>query len=150
MFNVWVETNKQPKAVFDWIKLKFNSRLNEEQVKQINIKIDSFCSHATQKWKKNGRSLQNMITYESHWLGMDIVFALSNVSHKGRPTVSYSEGSERQKRRLASEVCSQQSGNTSLLLHAASISTRASKDNDLKYILTEAVKSPTRPKKLKN
>ncbi|XP_036322559.1 uncharacterized protein LOC118736614 [Rhagoletis pomonella] len=34
-----------------------------------------------------------MMKYDSRWLGMDNVFALSNVSHKGRPTVSYSETS---------------------------------------------------------
>ena len=53
---------------------------------------------------------------------------------KGRPSFSYSEGSVRRKRKIASVVSSAQGNDAKLLIHAASIAAHSSKENDLNFV----------------
>lgn len=68
---------------------------------------------------------------------------------KGRPYVGYSKGNERQKRKMSSEVSSEQENDTKLLIHGASISANLSKENDLNFILKKAASSPFEPSRMR-
>ncbi|XP_046808102.1 uncharacterized protein LOC124420131 [Lucilia cuprina] len=118
----------------------------------IRKKINNFCARANQKWIANNRNRFRFEKNEKVWLsGMtELTLIHSDVSiKKGRPSVGYSEGSVRQKRKLASVVSSAQGNDTKLLLHAASIAAQSSKENDLNFVLKKAVSSPTRPTKIR-
>lgn len=113
-------------------------------------KVKNFCSFARQKWVKHRRCLSMFRKYEQSWLDIETEFSvLEKERKKGRPHVDYSDGSERHKRKLASNLSSQQENNAMLLVHAASISAQSSKNNDLKYVLKEAAASPSRPSKIR-
>lgn len=118
----------------------------------IKKKINNFCANATQKWNKNQRCAKRFENNESLWLSNVTEFKISEsdvANKRGRPHVGYSEGSARQKRKLASEVSSVQGHDTKLLVHAASISAYASKANDLNFVLKEAASSPSRATKMR-
>lgn len=138
--------------VISWISTKFQKSANEDCMKPVKKKINNFCAQANQKWNKHKRCAKQFEKKERLWLSYVTELKLSKsdvVNKKGRPCVVYSDGSVRQKRKLASKVSSTQGNDTNLLLHAASIAAHVSKENDLNFVLREAASSPSRPSKMK-
>lgn len=112
-------------------------------------KIENLCSFINRKWIKYQRSLTRFKQYNNEWLEGETNFIIGRKCKRGRPQLSYSEASDRLKRKLASDVSLEQQNDPMLLVHAASNAARSANEPDLRFVLKESLKSPTRPSKIK-
>lgn len=67
-------------------------------------KIENLCSFINRKWIKYQRSLTRFQQYNNEWLEGETNFIIGRKCKRGRPQLSYSEASDRLKRKLVSDV----------------------------------------------
>ncbi|XP_075149012.1 uncharacterized protein LOC142222645, partial [Haematobia irritans] len=147
IFEFWLGNNRN---VVNYIKGKIPHDLHTKLSTLICTKARSLSNFIKIKWEKQSRNEQAFRKYNEEWLNLDTVFVIPKVSNAtGRPKTTYVNSRERNKRRLASELASQQGGNAQLLVHAASISAKNSNETDLKFVLHQVAMSPNRPSKIR-
>lgn len=126
-----------------------SDNFNEEQLKLLKHKISHFKSDLKKRWLKANRILHKFITDNATWL--QGTFEIPNVSlpqkRTGRPSKTFDELSDRNKRKKTSELRSTVS--EAVLVHATKTSLETSGHRNASRLLSEIMKSPKRAKKYK-
>lgn len=147
IFEFWQRNNRNDS---NYIKGKILYEIDRELSKLIYTKALNLSNFIKLKWDKQTRNEKAFRKYNKEWLGRETIFVIpKKMSAIGRPKITYNDSCERNKRRLASELASQQGDNAQLLVHAASISAKKSHATDLKFVLQQVAISPNRPSKIR-
>jgi len=80
---------------------------SQEELKEVRKTISRFCSTVSYKWKSSHRMLDWFLLHNSEWLDKKLFVPVSHVPHtaKGRQEKTFSESSERSKRRGKEGLC---------------------------------------------
>ncbi|XP_054082343.1 uncharacterized protein LOC105215319 isoform X1 [Zeugodacus cucurbitae] len=147
LFEFWLRKNRN---VSNYIKGKISYEIDSELSKLICTKARNLSNFIKLKWNKQSRNENAFRKYNKKWLSGETIFVIpKKINTIGRPKLTYDDSCERNKRRLASELASQQGDNAQLLVHAASISAKKSHATDLKFVLQQVATSPNRPSKIR-
>lgn len=119
---------------------------SQDQTRELKHKISYIKSEFKRRWLKANRQQQKFLDENTDWLQGTFEIPKSS-QQRGRPSKSFSESSERSKRRKTEEL--RQSVNREVLVHATKMSLQSSGRRDASQILTELVKSPKRATKYK-
>ncbi|XP_050742176.1 uncharacterized protein LOC127010860 [Drosophila biarmipes] len=107
-------------------------------------KVKYFINYVKRNLPKCNRMLGRFKSVHSRWLGSKMVIRIDKqpVTLKtGRKKSNYEDAGPRLKRKLASELASEEAHSTSLLLHAASVSAKKSKEPEIAFLLKKAKSS---------
>ncbi|XP_061399429.1 uncharacterized protein LOC133335138 [Musca vetustissima] len=147
IFEFWLRNKRN---VSNYIKGKIPYEIDSELSKLICTKSRNLSIFIKRQWDRQCRNEKGFRKYNKDWLGREtILFVPKKINAIGRPKTTYVDSGERNKRRLASELASQQGDNTQLLVHAASISAKKSHSADLTFVLQQVVISLNRPSKIR-
>lgn len=147
---MWVNYDKNVAVILDFMMKKIKHEVDNEVKTKFEKIIRNVTSIIKQKWVQHCRSVKVFKRYEMNWLERDIIFIIPPKTNKGgRPKLTYDESSLRNKRKIASDLSSQQNDDTNLLVHAASISTRKFQDTNLKFVLNKLADSSTPASKIR-
>lgn len=143
LLDVWINENRNEKALFDWIVDKFH--LNDVSVDlkaEITKKIRSFHLYILKNLPKCNRTITTFKRKHSSWLLSSMTVVVEKINDQvasenqmGRPRLSYSDAGSRLKRKMAKELADNEENNTSLLVHAASVSAKKAKMSDTAFVL---------------
>ena len=80
---------------------------SQEGLKEVRKTISRFCSTVFQKWISSHRMLDRFLLHNSEWLDKKLFVPVSPVPHtaKGQQEETFSESSERSKRRKTEGLC---------------------------------------------
>ena len=80
---------------------------SQEELKEVRKTISRFCSTVSYKWKSSHRMLDWFLLHNSEWLDKKLFVPVSHIPHtaKGRQEKTFSESSERSKRRGKEGLC---------------------------------------------
>lgn len=89
IFNFWLENDRNPINVINWISAKFNRSVNVNCMTTVKKQINNFSVHANDKCVKNRRSTKPVLENERMWLSHETVFKLleSDLARKKRPSL---------------------------------------------------------------
>lgn len=110
----------------------------------INKKINDFKSKFKVRWEKVSRVEPRFLKNNRVWLDTPIVFKYNCPfkGKRGRPSVSFEEGSERTKRQKTAEL--RRSTSLSQLTFATEMSLRASGQSETAKVIHEVTRSPSK------
>lgn len=148
ILEVWDTNGRQNEPVLNWVIEKLNKySLTDSKMKEVKKQLHNVITYVKRNFPKCGRHLGRFKKSHPKWLSSNMIIMIQRKDFKnqqfskmGRPTLSYEEGGSRLKRKIANELSNSQNHNTSLLVHAASISAKKTKNNDVGLMLKEAVK----------
>lgn len=145
IFDLWIK-KRDIECICKYVESKISNDIPDEIQKTIRNKIKNLCIQFKSKWAKYHRNGERFKHKESAWLDKKISFIVpKKIENVGRPHKAYGESSARSRRRLASKLATEHNNNTDLLIHAASISARKSKNPDVRVVLNQLTVSPSRP-----
>ena len=131
--------------------------ITENDLTELKKYLDNFIKQGKKKWRQANRDTIKFEKKFRHWLFQDAAIPViktatgskgnGNSSKPGRPSRDFCELSKRSRDR--STVGLREENDSQKLLHAAKISLRTDGNKDLAFVMDEAVKSPTRAKKLR-
>ena len=122
---------------------------SQEELKEVRKTISRFRSTVFQKWISSHRILDRFLLYNSEWLDKKLFVPVSLVPHtaKGRQEKTFSESSERSKRRKTEGL--RKTTSTEELSFATAMSLRGSGNPSAARVSHEAVAmTPTRASKI--
>lgn len=143
MLEVWDNNKREDGALIKWVLEKVNkSDLSAAQVDIFTEKIRIFLNHVKKYLPQCNRMLQRFKARHARWLSQSITLTLdenvtdlASSSAMGRPKLNYSDAGERLKRKLACDLASDNILSTPHLLHAASVSAKKAKQDELATVL---------------
>ncbi|XP_043864653.1 uncharacterized protein LOC122757197 [Drosophila mojavensis] len=144
LLEVWSSNNRQESAVRNYILENLNSEyISEVQLDIIKEKVHNLTSYMKYNLKKCNRNMNRFKQKHSLWLASSAKFKIhrhdNNNNMGGRKSLNYNEAGSRLRRKLASELAEESKNATPLLVHAALISSKKSKETEKTYLLQKAM-----------
>lgn len=143
LIEIWSSNNRSEDALVKYVLQNINNiSLNEDQMRLISKQVKDFVNYIKKHLPKCNRKLERFKTKHSKWLSKSIIIVMDeqyvSPNKIGRPKLNYEDAGPRLKRKLASEVASQNKHATPLLVHAATVSAKKSNDRDMAFVLNKA------------
>ncbi|XP_043864027.1 uncharacterized protein LOC122757015 [Drosophila mojavensis] len=124
---------------------KINNNVDENVENSISTQVAQFIAFVKRYLPRCNRNLHRFKATHSRWVGGKIFINLKEVKSSqdkaGRKELTYEEAGSRLKRKLASDLASQEEHTTQLFIHAASVSAKKCKENDMAFVLRKTMHS---------
>ena len=120
---------------------------SQNKIKELKRKISYIRSEFIRRWSKANRQQAKFLKENADWLQGTFEIPKSSHEHIGRPLKSFSESSERSKRRKTEQL--RKCISKDALVEATKMSLQSSGNRDASQVLNELVKSPKRATKYK-
>nr|XP_021187599.2 uncharacterized protein LOC110374267 [Helicoverpa armigera]XP_049692168.1 uncharacterized protein LOC126053642 [Helicoverpa armigera] len=136
-FDEWQKHPKENRnsRLYDFLSMKRDlGNITEASAREIKMTIGRLSSKFVEKWESSGKRRDRFLTKNSEWLSGDFTFRVSiyysapssssKTSVSGRPSVDFTEASEKTKRRRVDDLLRTRDVNQ--LVVAAELSARLS------------------------
>lgn len=148
---MWLDNNRNEDAISNWIFEQLNSKTMSVDTKgSVKKKVSNFTRFIQKNLPKCNRTVSNFKVKHSNWLSLNMTIILDSKkdvapghNKMGRPPLTYEAAGPRLKRKLATELADTQENDTSLLMHAATVSARKSNEKDTAFVLKNCLVTPS-------
>lgn len=143
LVDIWSSNNRSEDALIKHILEKINKKnLKEAQIRLITIQVKDFIKYIKKHMPSCNRSMNQFKKRHSKWIAGNEVIEINepyvSPDKIGRPSLSYENAGSRLKRKIASELALESEHSTPLLIHAATVSAKKSKDSAMAFVLQKA------------
>lgn len=120
---------------------------SDNDLKSMKSKISHIKTEFRSRWKKAQKIETRFLQNNDEWLNKTLAIPKVREQSSGRPTKSFSESSERSKRRKTTDL--RNDTDDEMLLYAAQSKLHASGKRDASKVLKQMISSPTKGTKIK-
>lgn len=143
LIDIWSSNKRSEDALIKHILEKINkNNLNDDQIRLITNQVKDFIKYIKKHMPSCNRNMKRFKNRHSKWIAGNIVIEIDepyvSPDKIGRPSLTYENAGSRLKRKLASELALETEHSTPLLIHAATVSAKKSKDGDMAFVLKKS------------